>query len=205
VSLAEGNGTLEIFTPLAGKAPAGGPTDEIVHEIRAVLLLLVVSTAVAPLFCASAEEPAVERSMSFVHTHTGETISVVYRRDGELVAEARTRLNHFLRDHRTGDVHEIDPGLFDILWEIRRQIGSDEPFHLVSGYRSARTNEKLRKAGRDVGKKSMHVKGAAIDFRLPGVDTTRLRDIALSLKRGGVGYYRKSDFIHVDTGRVRRW
>jgi uncharacterized protein YcbK (DUF882 family) len=171
------------------------------HPTAAVLVLawLVLSPSL------SAEEVAAERSISFVHTHTGETISVVYKRGGEFVPEALERLNRFLRDHRTGDVHEVDPAVFDLLWEIRNEVGSDEPFHLISGYRSPATNEKLRKAGRDIGKQSLHMKGQAIDFRLPGTDTARLRDVALALKRGGVGYYRESDFIHVDIGRVRRW
>jgi uncharacterized protein YcbK (DUF882 family) len=175
---------------------------------RLALLLTVPVLTLAALVLSpgsAADEATVERSISFVHTHTGETISVVYKRDGELVPDALARLNRFLRDHRTGDVHEVDPDVFDFLWEIRKEVGSDEPFHLVSGYRSPVTNEKLRRAGRKIGKKSLHVKGQAIDFRLPGTDTARLRDVALALKRGGVGYYRESDFIHVDIGRVRRW
>jgi uncharacterized protein YcbK (DUF882 family) len=148
---------------------------------------------------------AIERSISFVHTHTGEAISVVYRRGGVLVPEAIERLSHFLRDHRTDEMHSMDPEVFDLLWDIREAVASTEPFHIVSGYRSPETNEKLRQAGRGVVKNSLHLKGQAIDFRLPGTDTARLRDVAVALKRGGVGFYRKSDFLHVDTGRVRQW
>ena len=145
------------------------------------------------------------RTLEFVHTHTSETVRVAYAVDGVLVPDAVATLNRFLRDHRNGEVIEIDPKLFDLLWTIRQRAGVDGPFHLISGYRSAQTNEMLRSQGRQVGKYSMHVKGQAIDIRLPGVPTSTLRKIATELKAGGVGYYPNSDFIHVDTGRVRYW
>ena len=166
-----------------------------------VLLLSTAPTAASP----KSDVPLAERTIELVHTHTGEALAVVYKRDGEFVTESLRRLDEFLRDHRTGEVRSIDPDLFDILWEIRAEVGGDEPFHLVSAYRTAETNETLRKAGRNVARNSQHVQGKAIDFRLPGVGTARLRDAALALGRGGVGYYEGSDFVHVDTGRVRRW
>ena len=170
--------------------------------ITVVVLLLSTAPTAAPT---NSDVPLAERTIEFVHTHTGESLAVVYKRDGEFVAESLRRLDEFLRDHRTGEVQSIDPDLFDILWEIRAEVGGDEPFHLVSAYRTAETNETLRKAGRNVARNSQHVQGKAIDFRLPGVGTARLRDAALALGRGGVGYYEGSDFVHVDTGRVRRW
>ena len=154
------------------------------------------------LFCATQQN---QRTLDFVHTHNSETVAVAYAVDNALVPGAITKLNHFLRDHRNGEVIEIDPQLFDLLWTIRERAGVDGPFHLISGYRSPQTNEMLRSQGRQVAKNSMHVKGQAIDIRLPGVSTATLRKIATELKAGGVGYYPKSDFIHVDTGRVRYW
>jgi len=140
------------------------------------------------------------------HTHTREEIDVVYFRDGEYLPESLARLDHFLRDHRSGDVHEIDPQVLDILWDLQRDIGNpDGVYEIICGYRSPKTNEALRGKSSGVASRSQHVLGKAIDARLRGTDTAKLRDAALALQRGGVGYYRSSDFIHVDTGRVRRW
>ena len=154
------------------------------------------------LFCATEQN---QRTLDFVHTHNSETVAVAYAVDNALVPGAISKLNHFLRDHRNGEVIEIDPKLFDLLWTIRERAGVDGPFHLISGYRSPQTNEMLRSQGRQVAKNSMHVKGQAIDIRLPGVPIATLRKIATELKVGGVGFYPNSDFIHVDTGRVRYW
>jgi len=146
-----------------------------------------------------------ERVLSFAHTHTGETLTVPYFADGEYLAKGLARLEHLLRDHRTGDEHVIEPGLYDLLYDLRLATGTRGPFQVISGYRSPRTNAKLRAAGHGVAKRSLHMDGKAIDVRLADVKTSVLRDAALELQRGGVGYYRQSDFVHVDTGRVRRW
>jgi uncharacterized protein YcbK (DUF882 family) len=146
-----------------------------------------------------------ERVLSFAHTHTGESLSVPYFADGEYLAEGLARLKHLLRDHRTGQEHAIERELFDLLNDLKLATGTREPFQVISGYRSPRTNARLRAAGRGVAKRSLHMDGKAIDVRLSDVRTSVLRDAALELQRGGVGYYRKSDFVHVDTGRVRRW
>lgn len=145
------------------------------------------------------------RSLSFQHTHTGKKLTVTYYRDGEYVPEALAALDDFLQDFRTGDEVAMDPALFDILFDIKRMAGSDGAYEVISAYRSPATNAMLRKKSKGVAKKSQHLLGKAIDVRLSDVDTAKLRDIALSLKRGGVGYYRASDFVHIDTGRVRRW
>ena len=145
------------------------------------------------------------RSLSFVHTHTGETLSCVYyQRDG-YDAATLARVNHFLRDFRTDEVHAIDPGVLDILFAVRSRTGRDDPFHVISGYRSPRTNAYLRSRSSGVAKHSLHMEGRAIDIRLPGFPTRRLRDIGLAMRCGGVGYYPASDFVHLDTGRVRAW
>jgi uncharacterized protein YcbK (DUF882 family) len=146
-----------------------------------------------------------ERLLSFVHTHTGERLTVPYFADGQYLARGLGALNDFLRDFRTGDEHAMDPALFDILNDLRLATGARKPFQVISAYRSPETNAKLHANSPGVASGSMHVEGRAIDIRLADVSTSVLRDAALELRRGGVGYYRDSDFVHVDTGRVRRW
>jgi uncharacterized protein YcbK (DUF882 family) len=148
--------------------------------------------------------PGEERRLSFLHTHTRETLTVPYFADGQYLAAGLSRLDAFLRDHRTGEQHPIDPALFDILNDLRLATGAKAPFQVISAYRSPRTNETLRRGG-GVASRSLHLEGRAIDVRLSDVRTSTLRDAALELARGGVGYYRASDFVHVDTGRIRRW
>lgn len=146
------------------------------------------------------------RRLRMSNPHTGERIDVTYCEDGEHLPDALAELDRFLRDFRTGDVHAIDPGVLDLTWSLaratRRPLGT---FEIISGYRSPRTNAMLHEQHQGVALGSMHLQGKAIDLRLPGVPTAHLRDLALALGRGGVGYYPASDFVHVDTGRVRRW
>jgi uncharacterized protein YcbK (DUF882 family) len=149
--------------------------------------------------------PREERLLSFVHTHTHERLTVPYFADGAYLREGLSTLDAFLRDHRTGDEHAIDPALYDILNDLRLATGTRSPFHVISAYRSPRTNSMLRENGRGVAKGSLHLQGRAIDVRLADVSSASLRDAAVELQRGGVGYYRGPDFVHVDTGRVRRW
>jgi uncharacterized protein YcbK (DUF882 family) len=145
------------------------------------------------------------RHLSFYHTHTQLSLNVVYYENGEYVDSALARINRFLKDFRTGDVAEIDPKLLDILYDLRSEIGSEETYEVISAYRSPKTNEMLRANGGGVARNSQHLLGNAIDVRLRGTKTKQLRDAALDMQRGGVGYYEKSDFVHLDTGRVRRW
>lgn len=145
------------------------------------------------------------RRLSFHHLHTNEKISVVYYADGRYLEAALVRVTRLLRDFRTGEVHPIDPRLYDFLHAARAAIGSRGVFEVISGYRSPATNEMLRRTSTGVARRSLHTKGMAIDVRLTDVDTRTLRDAAKILRRGGVGYYRKSDFVHLDTGRVRSW
>jgi uncharacterized protein YcbK (DUF882 family) len=141
-----------------------------------------------------------------LHTHTGERLDVTYSLRGVPLPDALSEIDRFLRDFRTGDVHPIDPGVLDVLWSVAEWTGRPlGTFEIVSGYRSPRTNEQLRAAGGGVARHSMHLEGKAIDLRLEGVATEHVRDVALALRRGGVGFYPESDFVHVDTGRVRRW
>ena len=143
--------------------------------------------------------------LSFYHTHTGERLEVVYYSAGHYQQTALDQINYFLRDFRTGDMATVDPDTIDIVHAVQQRAGHQGAVHIVSAYRSKKTNEMLRSKGTGVARKSQHIEARAIDFRLPGVDTAAIRDIARALKRGGVGYYQKSDFIHVDSGRVRFW
>ena len=146
------------------------------------------------------------RALAFVPTHTHERIDLVYAVDDRYVPEALARLNHFLRDHYTGDVGVIDPRVFDQLATVQRALGSRQPYEVICGYRCAATNDRLRQTrGGGVASHSLHMEGRAIDVRLPGVPLGDLRDAALSLRQGGVGYYPSEQFVHVDTGRIRSW
>ncbi|CAM3241995.1 YcbK family protein [Cupriavidus taiwanensis] len=146
------------------------------------------------------------RTLAFDHTHTGERVSLVYAVGDRFVPEALTTLNGFLRDHYSGKVGTIDPQLFDLLFQVRRELGTDQPFQVISGYRSPATNSRLRNSrGGGVAKHSLHMDGKAIDIRLAGVSLADVRDAAKSLQGGGVGYYETDQFVHIDTGRVRYW
>ncbi len=173
------------------------------HRILQSHKLLLTAILLGPLTSLLPAEDV--RRLSFYHTHTSEELSLTYYADGQYVASALVELNQFLRDFRTGDVTEMDPGVFDILFEIQQASGSTGTFEVISAYRSPATNEVLRIKSDGVAKHSQHLLGTAIDVRLTDLDTAKLRDVALELKRGGVGYYQQSDFVHVDTGRVRQW
>lgn len=149
-----------------------------------------------------------ERTLSFVHTHTGERLTATYCCDGEYRPEALRQINHLLRDFRVNETRAIDPRLLDLLADLGVALGTAAPFHVISGYRSPHTNASLRERGgarSGVASGSLHMVGKAIDIRVPAVRLDRLRAAALSLRAGGVGYYPDSDFVHVDTGRVRFW
>ena len=145
------------------------------------------------------------RSLSLAHTHTGESLHVQYAQGDAYLPDGLRALDRFLRDFRTGEAHAIEPGLFDQLHDLAAITGTKGPFQVISCYRSEETNRKLRSGSGGVASRSLHLEGRAIDIRLADVSLDTLRDAALSLKAGGVGYYRDSDFVHVDTGRVRRW
>ena len=145
-----------------------------------------------------------QEPMTFYHTHTGEGLEINYSCQGCAPA-ALNKLNNFLRDFRTGDVHPIDPQLLNILYAIQQQSGSRGVIEIISGYRSRQTNNILRAKSSGVARKSLHMKGQALDIRLADLKTRELRDVAVSLGLGGVGYYAESDFVHIDTGRFRTW
>lgn len=145
------------------------------------------------------------RRLAFANLHTGEKLSVAYWEQGAYVPDALQAVNNVLRDFRTGDVHPIEPRLLDLLVALSGKVGRQEPFEVISGYRSPTTNAALHAKSNGVAEHSLHMDGKAIDIRLADVGLTNLRDGAYALGVGGVGYYPTSDFVHVDVGRVRRW
>ena len=145
------------------------------------------------------------RSLRFDNLHTNEKLSVEYFAAGRYLPDAMGAVNHLLRDFRTGDVGRIDPSLLDLLHQLATVTSSQRAFHVISGYRSPATNESLRQNSSGVASGSLHLRGQAIDIRLADVPLATLRDAARSMRAGGVGYYAASDFVHVDTGRVRSW
>lgn len=179
------------------------PKQTRLFAIPAVLALAAAST----LGGAKPGVAASDKQLSFYHTHTGKRLDVVFSRNGTHVPEALDDINAFLSDFRTGDAVEIDPELLDLIYDVRVALGSQGAYHVISAYRSPATNEMLRGRSKTSGvaKNSQHTHGKAIDLRLEGVPTIALRDQAIAMQRGGVGYYAKSDFVHIDTGRVRRW
>lgn len=162
--------------------------------------LAVSSTAFAKLPAAS-----VERTLQFYNLHTGESLDTTFCVHGSFVKESLQDINHLLRDHRTDEACSMDPRLLMLLDDLKNMLGSKQPFHIISGYRSPATNQMLSQNSNGVAKKSLHMQGKAIDIRMPGVDTRALQKSALALRGGGVGLYTRSDFVHMDVGRVRSW
>jgi uncharacterized protein YcbK (DUF882 family) len=146
-----------------------------------------------------------ERTLSFFHTHTGEHLKLTYFSNGLYHDDALAELNRYLRDFRTNEISPIDKNLLDVLYAIKDACNSQGTYEVISGFRSPQTNQFLQDIGRGVVNESLHMRGMAIDVRLTDVETFNLKKAAVSLKRGGVGYYPKSDFVHLDTGRVRYW
>ncbi len=146
-----------------------------------------------------------ERTLSFHHLHTGERLTIVYWKRGEYLPQSLAALDRLLRDHRTGTVHPIDPAIFDLLYRLREKTGGKGTYQVICGYRTPGSNRYLAARTSGIGERSRHLEGKAIDVRLGGVPLARLRDAALDLKGGGVGYYPRSNFIHLDTGPLRRW
>ena len=152
--------------------------------------------------CAFASEV---HGLSLYHLHTTETLRIVYRERGELIPAALDEINYFLRDFRNDTLHSIDVALLDELCRLHETFDGRGRFEVISGYRSPQTNEALRHVSTGVAKNSLHLTGRAIDVRLTSAKTDRLRDAAIALHSGGVGYYHDSNFVHIDTGDFRTW
>jgi uncharacterized protein YcbK (DUF882 family) len=152
-----------------------------------------------------AAEPAASRRIVLKNLHTPESLDIVFRRGDDYASSAMSAVQVLLRDYRTGAQHPIDPKLLDYLYEVAHLAGVEPVFTVISGYRSPQTNAILHERSSGVASHSLHMEGRAIDVRLASVDCARLADQALAMQRGGVGYYNKSDFVHLDTGRFRTW
>ncbi len=185
------------------------------HNRRRFLQLgLGASTALAlPNAFAGRSPPSIaqpatakaERKLSLLNLHTGEHLHATYWAEGQYQSSELKAINHVLRDHRTGDAYHMDNDLLNLLHVLHQKMDSKKEFQVISGYRSPKTNAALSKKSSGVAKKSLHMQGKAIDIRLPGCQLSDLRKAAINCQTGGVGYYPESDFIHIDTGRVRRW
>ncbi|MEM7250317.1 MAG: YcbK family protein [Pseudomonadota bacterium] len=171
----------------------------------ALISLGVLGTALAFSPSAIAGLALKPRTVRLYNVHTGDSLKTVYYYRGKYSRQALRAVNYLMRDFRARRIKRIDPRLLDLLWLVQMELDSKERFQVVSGYRTRRTNRKLREMGVGVAKRSYHTRGRAVDLRLPGRDLSALKKVAQDLKRGGVGYYPKSNFVHLDTGRVRSW
>ena len=145
------------------------------------------------------------KTLSFEHTHTGEKLKLTYFERGNYIKDALQEINYLLRDFRTDDIHPIDTALLDQLFDLKQTLGLNKPFHIISGYRSPFTNAQLRKHSHGVAEHSFHMQGRAIDIRVEGVSSKTIRNAALAMAQGGVGYYPRNNFVHLDTGKFRTW
>jgi len=176
--------------------------------MRSEILTLLLLIAPLGQTLGSATPAPREYRLRFYHTHANERLDIVYRRGENYLPDALAELDRYLRDHRTGEVRHFDPHLFDLLYDLTRSVNdSGGEIDVICGYRTPWSNEFLRtrSAHTGVAVHSLHMQAEAIDIRLPGIPTSAVRDAALRLERGGVGYYRDSNFVHVDVGRVRHW
>jgi uncharacterized protein YcbK (DUF882 family) len=174
--------------------------------LKAGLFASLVCAVPLPAWARAGFVGPAERTLSLLNTHTGEHLKeVVYWEKGLYLPDALQDINYVLRDHRTDEIHDIDPKTIDLMAAIARKLEANRPFEIISGYRSPQTNQLLRRISRMVAKNSYHMQGKAIDLRLPGVPLKTVQKAALDLRMGGVGYYPKSNFVHVDTGDVRTW
>ena len=192
-------------TPWTHPTPPTGPTLSRRHIVK--LGLLALSTGVVPSRALAHRPPQAppERALDLYHSQTGERLKTVYWADGRYLPEALTQLNYLLRDYHTDDIHPTDPALLDLLFTLAKRVDASYPFHIVSAYPSPTTNAQLRQQRPGVSKHSFHMYGKAIDFYLPKRQLTVVRRAAQRRRRGGIGDYPYSHFLHVDTGPVRSW
>jgi uncharacterized protein YcbK (DUF882 family) len=184
--------------------PEASPMNPPLYDRRRALglgLATVFTLAAGP----GLARPSGARALSIQNLHTDEMLSVAYWEEGHYVPGALKELNRILRDHRTDEVCDMDPGLFDLLHRVRERLRTTAPFQIISGYRSPVTNATLAKHSRNVARNSLHTQGLAVDIRVPGRSVRDLRNAALSLEAGGVGYYPGRQFVHLDVGPVRSW
>ena len=175
-------------------------------ERRRFLVGAGAALVVAPFSSVHAEMAhAGARMLAFDNIHTGEKLKIEYWAEGSYIPDALQSINHILRDYRNGELHVIEPKLLDLLSTLHARLETESAFEVISGYRSPATNAMLHAESSGVAAKSLHMKGMAIDIRLADRSLPDLHKMALNLRAGGVGYYPRSDFVHVDVGRVRTW
>jgi uncharacterized protein YcbK (DUF882 family) len=167
--------------------------------------LVDVASAAGAATATGGEAAGTRRSLELKNLHTGEVLKVTFDHEAGPDSETLAKLQHLLRDYRINEEHTIDPALYGLLTDLAAATGHEARYEVISGYRSPRTNAKLHSEGHAVAEHSQHMEGRAMDVRLIGCELTVLRDAALKAARGGVGYYPSSNFVHVDTGRVRTW
>lgn len=195
-------------SPACNPAAGGGSSaSTLVRPGRRRLVGAVAALAAAPMLSLGrrVHATALPRVLAFEHTHTGEKLTLTYAYGDSYVPQALAAIDRLLRDFRNGEMHAIDPSLLDQLHALASVVATKASFQVISAYRSPATNDMLRQHGSGVASQSLHLDGRAIDIRLADVPLADLRDAALSLRAGGVGYYPASAFVHIDTGRVRRW
>ena len=175
------------------------------HFLKLGAFGLLSGLCPSPIFAKIRDFPLSEKSLSLYNLHTEESLDTVFWADGKYLDGPLSKIDYILRDHRTGETKSIDNRLLDLLYSIQKRMNVKQPFHIISGYRSPQTNSILRKNDRGVSGKSLHMLGKAVDIRMPDVELSSLRKVAMDLRVGGVGYYPSSDFIHVDLGRLRYW
>ena len=168
-------------------------------------LLLAAPSLSIPALAKTAQPASGERVLRLYNTHTGEKLKTTFWAEGEFIPDAMKDINKVLRDHRNNKVAQMDPELLLLLTQLNDRLDNNRELHIISGYRSPESNAKLHAASGGVAKRSLHMDAKAIDIRLPGKDLKMLHKAAMSLKGGGVGYYASSQFVHMDTGRVRYW
>jgi len=173
--------------------------------IKTGAMALIAGILPEPIRAFSESSLFLNRRLFLYNTHTGEKIETDYCIKGKYCPEALSAIDHILRDHRTEDACPMDVKLLDQLFTISKTLNINEPYHIISGYRSPTTNAMLCKIRSGVARNSYHIKGRAIDIRIPGVHLSQLKNTAIRMKAGGVGYYPKSDFIHLDSGPIRHW
>jgi uncharacterized protein YcbK (DUF882 family) len=167
---------------------------------------VVLASAIGVPAVAKAAQPApAERAIRLYNTHTGESLRSVFWAEGQFIPDALQDINKLLRDHRNNKIAPIDPKLIVLLNEVSDKFGDTQALHVISGYRSPESNAKLATRSGGVARHSMHMDGKAIDIRIPGKNLAQLHKAAMSMRACGVGYYPDSQFVHMDTGRVRYW
>ena len=177
-----------------------------IRTTSAITASVALSGAARLAIAAEPKQQSAEvKSIELLALHTNEYLSGAFWARGKFIEPNMQAIDHLLRDHRTDEIHSIDPALLMFMHDLREMLGGSRPFHVISGYRSASTNAKLRRNSSAVAKRSFHMFGRAIDLRVPDVPTATVREAAIALQRGGVGFYPRSDFVHLDTGKFRHW